>query len=70
MANQQDVEQISLGVEAWNAWRQAQPERCAGLSRADLLGVDLGQGNLSRAISPGRDSAAKTSPRLICARPS
>ena len=49
MANQQDVEQISLGVEAWNAWRQAHPDHVPDLSRADLLGVDLGQGNLCRA---------------------
>lgn len=49
MASQQDVEQIHLGVEAWNAWRQAHPDHVPDLSEADLLGVDLEQGNLSRA---------------------
>ncbi len=49
MANQQDVEQIRLGVEAWNAWRQGHPDHVPDLSGADLLGVDLEQGNLSRA---------------------
>lgn len=49
MASQQDVEQISLGVEAWNAWRQEHPDRVPDLNGADLLGFDLAQGNLFRA---------------------
>jgi uncharacterized protein YjbI with pentapeptide repeats len=41
MANLEHVELLSVGVEAWNAWRKANPE-----IRPDLSGLDLTNANL------------------------
>ncbi len=36
MANPEHVKLLQQGVEAWNAWRAANPSLCADLSGTDL----------------------------------
>jgi uncharacterized protein YjbI with pentapeptide repeats len=44
MANQEHLDILAKGVEAWNAWREQQPD-----SRPDLTGADLRDAHLSGA---------------------
>lgn len=42
MANEEHVRRLrNEGVEAWNAWRKAEPEVIPDLSGADLIAADL-----------------------------
>jgi uncharacterized protein YjbI with pentapeptide repeats len=41
MANDDHIAQLMKGVDAWNAWRDENPEILPNLREADLTGVDL-----------------------------
>lgn len=47
MANQEQLEILRSGVEAWNKWREANPEVRADLIEADLSGADLSRARIS-----------------------
>ncbi|MCH7650446.1 MAG: pentapeptide repeat-containing protein [Nitrospinae bacterium] len=49
MANQQHVELIKQGSEAWNRWREQNPGESIDLSEADLRGLALAKANLKGA---------------------
>ena len=54
MSNSEHLAKIKEGVEAWNAWRKADPRRVpdlrgADLGRAKLAGADLRRANLREA---------------------
>jgi uncharacterized protein YjbI with pentapeptide repeats len=49
MANEQHVELIKKGPEAWNQWREQNPEEAIDLSEADLRGTALNKANLKGA---------------------
>ena len=49
MANAQHVELIKKGSEAWNQWREQNPEESIDLSEADLRGTALTKANLKGA---------------------
>lgn len=53
MANAQHVELIKQGVDAWNAWREANPGEAIDLSEADLRGTKLSNANLKDANLQG-----------------
>jgi Pentapeptide repeats (8 copies) len=49
MANDEHVALLKQGVEAWNAWRDENPDIRPGLARADLITANLSGANLARA---------------------
>ncbi len=49
MANEQHVEMIKKGTEAWNQWREENPDETIDLSEADLRGLALAKVNLKGA---------------------
>jgi hypothetical protein len=49
MVNEEHLAQLKQGVEAWNRWREDNPELRPDLTGALLTGVDLGIADLSRA---------------------
>ncbi len=49
MANEKHVELLKSGFQAWNKWRDENPDEIPNLSGANLSGVDLRFANLSRA---------------------
>ena len=49
MANQEHLDLIKQGIDAWNTWRIQHPEIQPDLSKADLQWADLSKANLSRA---------------------
>ena len=49
MANEEHLQLIEQGVDAWNTWRRQNPNVEPDLSGADLSGVDLSRTNLSDA---------------------
>jgi Pentapeptide repeats (8 copies) len=49
MANQEHLNRLKEGIEAWNAWRNQYPDIRPDLSGADLGLADLSGANLSRA---------------------
>ena len=49
MANAQQVELIKTGPEAWNQWREQNPDEAIDLSEADLRGTSLAKVNLKGA---------------------
>ena len=58
MANQEHLEILKQGVEAWNRWRQENPRIWPNLTRADLSGTSLLNANLSGASLGGTYLAA------------
>ncbi len=46
MANQEHLDILKQGVDAWNEWRKEHPEIQPDLQRADLIGVSLRRANL------------------------
>jgi hypothetical protein len=60
MANQEHVDILAKGVEAWNAWRRLNPSTApdlggAELLRGDLRGADLHGADLSKAALSGAE---------------
>jgi hypothetical protein len=55
MANADDIAQLMKGVDAWNAWRQENPDFLPDLSGADLRKANLSQANLTFANLGGAD---------------
>jgi uncharacterized protein YjbI with pentapeptide repeats len=51
MANGEHVALLKQGVDAWNAWRQANPD----IRHPDLRGANLTEANLSGANLSGAD---------------
>ena len=49
MANEKHLELIKQGVEAWNKWKEENPEEKVDLREADLREADLKGANLSEA---------------------
>ena len=49
MANNEQVDVLKQGTQAWNAWRAEQTEAIVDLSGGALRGLDLEQANLSAA---------------------
>jgi uncharacterized protein YjbI with pentapeptide repeats len=49
MANDEHVAILKKGVDAWNAWRNKNPDICPNLSEATLDGADLRSANLIEA---------------------
>jgi len=49
VANPEHVAKLKEGVEAWNAWRNANPQIRPYLSEANLAGANLSGANLSQA---------------------
>jgi len=54
MANEEHLRILKQGVEAWNKWREENPDtepdlRGANLSRANLSGANLSRANLREA---------------------
>ena len=49
MANDEHVALLKQDVDAWNAWRKANPHICPDLAGANLSGADLSGANLSGA---------------------
>jgi hypothetical protein len=60
MADEEQLRILKQGPEAWNAWRQAQPDRRpdlreANISKANLRGAALREADLIRANLVGTD---------------
>ena len=49
MANDEHVALLKQGVDAWNKWREANPDILLDLRRADLSGANLSWADLYRA---------------------
>ena len=80
---QNHLDVLKLGVEAWNRWREENPEIRPDLTQADLREANLGLANLrgrtfagptstertsAERTSPGRTSSWRTSCRQTSAR--
>ncbi len=55
MANPEHLKILEQGVEAWNRWREENPEVVPDLEQSDLVGADLKNVNLSGADLSGAD---------------
>ncbi len=55
MANEEHLEIIKQGVEAWNEWRKNNPEERPNLSGTDLTGALLADADLSESDLSGAD---------------
>jgi uncharacterized protein YjbI with pentapeptide repeats len=53
MANNNHLARLKKGVNAWNAWRERNPEVSPNLSKANLSGADLIEADLSSANLSG-----------------
>ena len=60
MANQEQLDILKQGVEAWNQWRKEHPDVKTDLRGADLGSADLGDANLSRADLSGVNLSGAT----------
>ena len=49
MANQEHLDILRQGVDAWNAWRAEEPSVVPDLTEAELSGADLSGADLSGA---------------------
>lgn len=49
MANQNHLDQLRAGVDAWNHWRRDHPQVTPDLSGAELTGANLAGANLTAA---------------------
>jgi len=60
MANEEHLKILKQGVEAWNKWREKNPQITPDLSKADLYKADLTGANLYKAnLSGVQDLTAK-----------
>ncbi|MGO9273648.1 MAG: toll/interleukin-1 receptor domain-containing protein [Terriglobia bacterium] len=55
MANPEHVKILKQGSQAWNQWREANPDARPDLGGADLRGMDLRRANLTEANLAGAD---------------
>ena len=53
MANEEHLKILKQGVEAWNKWREKNPQITPDLSKADLYTADLTGANLYKANLSG-----------------
>jgi uncharacterized protein YjbI with pentapeptide repeats len=53
MANDDHIAQLKKGVDAWNAWREENPDILPDLSEANLRGANLGRARLVQRTSSG-----------------
>jgi len=60
MANQEHLEILKKGIEAWNKWRRQYPSKRPNLSEANLPGAHLTEPNLIGA------NLTEANARLIC----
>jgi uncharacterized protein YjbI with pentapeptide repeats len=68
MGNDEHVAIFKKGVDAWNGWRERNPDIRPDLTHAHLIGADLIRANLSGADLTGAnliraDSERRTSSR-------
>ena len=49
MANEEHLKILKQGVEAWNEWREKNPQITPDLSKADLYEADLYEADLNGA---------------------
>jgi uncharacterized protein YjbI with pentapeptide repeats len=56
MANDEHVAKLKEGVDAWNAWREENPNIRPNLYGANLYGANLFGANLLEADRDGADS--------------
>ena len=49
MANDEHIALLKKGVEAWNAWRQENPDIYPDLSEANFSGANFSEANFSEA---------------------
>src|SRR6266571_3926949 len=64
MANQHELDLLTQGREAWNAWRQQHPDVQPDFSHARLRGHVLAESTSMERASGRQISAAQTSPEL------
>jgi len=60
MANEEHLKILKQGVEAWNEWREKNPQitpdlSTANLNKADLYEADLNKANLHKAVLSAAD---------------
>ena len=55
MANKEHLKILKQEVEAWNAWREKNPQITPDLSGANLIMADLSGANLNKAVLIGAD---------------
>ena len=55
MSNEEHVKILKQGVEAWNEWREKNPQMTPDLSKANLIMADLSGANLNKAVLIGAD---------------
>ena len=55
MANEEHLKIIKQGVNAWNQWRERNPDIIPDLSKADLRGARFSKINLNRVILVGAE---------------
>ncbi len=53
MANEEHLKILKQGAEAWNQWREKNPEITPDLSKANLIMADLSKANLNKADLTG-----------------
>ncbi len=53
MANEEHLKILNRGVEAWNEWREKNPQITPDLSKANLYEADLSEADLSGADLTG-----------------
>jgi uncharacterized protein YjbI with pentapeptide repeats len=55
VANSRHLAKLKEGVDGWNLWRRENPEVRPVLGKADLMGANLGEAILARAVLKGAD---------------
>jgi len=74
MANEEHLKILKQRVEAWNEWREKNPQITPDLSKANLIMADLSGANLNKAVLIGADlimtnlsgEVNRTKPSRLC----
>ena len=61
MPNPEHIAKLKEGVEAWNAWRDENPDVMPDLVETNLSGADLTEANLFKADGLDSDQLCRTS---------